>query len=183
DTQDETVAKVCLEAGADIINDVSALTQSASMGAIIAEHGAGVVLMHMRGTPRTMQENTHYSDLLGEIVDFLRERVEVATQAGIPPSRIWVDPGIGFGKSLEGNLEILRRINEIDQLGRPVVMGVSRKSFIGKILDRDVQERVPGTVAVTSWLASSGVKRIHRVHDVVENRDALRMIESILEAI
>jgi dihydropteroate synthase len=181
DTRDDHVAEVCLEAGADLINDVSALNHSPGMAETIARHKAGVVLMHMRGTPATMQDCTDYQNIAREVLDHLAERVDTALRAGIGHDRIWVDPGIGFGKSAQGNLEILRRIKEIDRLGKPVAIGVSRKSFIGTILGREVEERAAGTAAISAFLAATGVHRMYRVHDIPENRDALRMVESILD--
>jgi len=181
DTRSEEVARSALERGADIVNDISACRDSSGMGELVRETGAGVVLMHMRGSPKTMQQDTGYDDLVGEVLEFLAERVEFARSIGIPDESIWIDPGIGFGKPAEGNLEILRNIREFDRFGLPVVVGVSRKSFIGKILGREVGSRLSGTLAVTAYLADGKTHRVHRVHDVADARDALRMVEAIHE--
>lgn len=141
------------------------------------ESGA-LVLMHMRGTPAVMQMDTDYADLIGETMAFLRERASYAQSTGLPPERVWLDPGIGFGKSLAGNLEILRHLSHYDELGHTVVIGVSRKSFMGGILSRPPQERLAGTLAVTA-LAGEGAHRIHRVHDVREVCDCLKIVETL----
>lgn len=179
DTRSEKVARSAFEAGADIVNDISALRDSPGMSRLIAENEGGVVLMHMRGVPKTMQADTRYDDLIGEVTGFLSGRAEAALAQGVSKENVWVDPGIGFGKSVEGNLEILKRISEFDRLGYPLVVGVSRKSFIGKTLGREVNRRLPGTIGVTARVAAGGVHRIHRVHDVGAIRDALDMVEAI----
>jgi dihydropteroate synthase len=178
DTQSAEVAESALRAGADIVNDISALESSPRLGEVVATQAAGLILMHKRGTPKTMQTDTHYSDLIGAIRAYLGDRVAAAVESGVPKQRIWVDPGIGFGKSAEGNLEILRRLTEIDAVGHPVVVGASRKSFLGKYLDRKVEDRLAGSLAVTCLVACAGGPRIHRVHDVRETVDALRMVEA-----
>ena len=179
DTTSSEVARAALDAGADIINDISALRDDDKMAGTVAELGAGVVLMHLRGSPKTMQEDTVYQDLVGEISGFLKERAEVATEAGVPKESIWIDPGIGFGKSVEGNLELVARLSEFDSLGCPVVIGASRKSFIGAVLDRDVEDRLAGSLGVTAYLASKRPNRVHRVHDVREVRDILRIARAL----
>lgn len=179
DTTRIEVALAAFEAGADLVNDISALRDSPEIAEWVAEERGGLVLMHMRGTPRTMQALTEYRDLIGESRDFLAERAEVARSRGIADNRIWIDPGIGFGKSVEGNLDILRHLTKYDALGHPVVVGVSRKSFLGKILAREVGERLHATLAATAWVASQGIHRIHRVHDVGPVRDCLRTLEAI----
>jgi dihydropteroate synthase len=179
DTRSDRVARAAFEAGTDIVNDISAMRDSPGMSQLVAKNAGGVVLMHMRGVPKTMQANTHYSDLVGEVAGFLSGGAEEALANGVLGENIWLDPGIGFGKSVEGNLEILREIGQFDRIGYPVVVGVSRKSFIGKTLGREVDARLPGTIAITAYLAVGGVHRIHRVHDVGAIRDTLNMVEAI----
>ncbi len=179
DTTQGEVARAALNAGADILNDISALRETPSLAELAAQEQSVLILMHMRGTPANMQVDTDYLDLLGETQAFLREQASRAESAGLPLERVWLDPGIGFGKSLAGNLEILRHLGQYDDLGHPVVVGVSRKSFIGGILSRPPQERLAGTLAVTAYLAGTGAKRIHRVHDVRETQDCLKMVETL----
>src|SRR5262245_25609258 len=147
DTSKAAVAAAALGAGASIVNDVTALRGDPDLAAACAERDCGVILMHMLGTPRTMQEDPRYDDVVDDIKSFLSERVEAAVDAGIAEERIWVDPGIGFGKTVDHNLELLRRIGELRELGQPIVVGTSRKSFIGKITGREVGERLGGTIA------------------------------------
>ena len=180
DTTKADVARHALAAGADIINDISALRFDPGLAGVVAGAGAGLVLMHMKGTPRTMQVAPSYEDLLGEVRGFLEHRLREAVAAGIPAERILVDPGIGFGKRLEHNLTLINRLEVFEDLGRPLVLGPSRKSFIGKILNAPPQERLEGTIAA----AVVGVVRgahILRVHDVREVGRALRIAEAILD--
>lgn len=177
DTTRAEVAEAALLAGADMVNDISSFRESPDMPALVARNQGGLILMHMRGTPKTMQADTHYEDVVQEVSTFLGERAALALSAGIPKTHIWIDPGIGFGKSAEGNLEILRRLGELDRLGHPVVAGASRKSFIGKILGREVDQRLAGNLAVTAFVAMGGRRRVHRVHDVREAVDCIRMIQ------
>jgi len=180
DTQKSEVAKVALDAGACIINDVSALRYDPNMLNVVKDREAGVVLMHMRGAPRTMQDDTSYDDIITEIMDFLDDRIQTCIDADIKKDRIIVDPGIGFGKDLEGNLTIIRHISEFKSLGVPILLGHSRKSFIGNILGTPVGDREEGTDAVTAWATFKGVDII-RVHDI---RHAIRvrsMIGSIVD--
>lgn len=179
DTSKAVVAEAAIEAGAEIVNDVTALRGDPEMAALCAERGAGVVLMHMAGSPQTMQDDPAYEDVVDEVKAFLAERVEAAVAAGIEEGRIWVDPGIGFGKTLEHNLELLRRLVELRELGRPLVIGTSRKSFIGRIDGSAVDDRVGGTIA-SSVLAVVGGAEVLRVHDVREVSQALRMTEVTL---
>ena len=178
DTTKARVAREALAAGAHIINDITAFSDP-EMAPTVAEFQAGVVLMHMQGTPQTMQHNPHYEDVVGEIFDYLQERVRFAEGQGIPQDAIAVDPGIGFGKTLEHNLAILRRLDEFRSLGCPLVIGTSRKSFIGTLLDRPVNERLHGTSATVACAILRGAN-IVRVHDVREMKqvavvtDALR---------
>lgn len=178
DTWKSSVARSALQAGAEIVNDVSGGTFDPGMWEVVASSGAGLVVMHTRGRPQEMQLETSYRSLVPEIIDFLRDRIEHAASCGIPRERIVLDPGIGFGKSTEGNLEILRRLSEFSVLGRPLLIGTSRKSFIGKVLGRQVGERLFGTAATVA-LAVAGGASIVRVHDVGEMRDAALMAHAV----
>ena len=179
DTSKVAVAEAALEAGAEIVNDVTALRSEPELAALCASRGCGVVLMHMQGTPRTMQENPIYDDVVDDVRAFLAERLEFATSQGVDEGRIWVDPGIGFGKTVDHNLELLQRIGELRDLGRPIVVGASRKSFIGRITNRDPDERLGGTIAA-DVIALRGGAEVFRVHDVAEARQALDVAEAIL---
>jgi dihydropteroate synthase len=173
DTTKLEVARSALDAGATIVNDVSAFRFSPSLAGLVAERGAGCCLMHMLGEPRTMQREPRYGDVVSEVRAFLEERLAFALAEGIPEERVWLDPGIGFGKTVEHNLELLRRLDEIVSIGRPVVVGSSRKSFLGRLVGgRPQDERLPGTIA-TNVLALERGARIFRVHDVAPVVDAL----------
>jgi dihydropteroate synthase len=178
DTSKAAVAEVALDAGAEIVNDVTALRSDPELAGLCAQRGCEVVLMHMKGTPRTMQEAPSYGDVTVEVREFLAERIGHATADGIAEDRIWVDPGIGFGKTLEHNLELLRRLGELRTLGRPIVVGTSRKSFIGRLTDREVDDRLGGTIA-SSVLALRAGADVLRVHDVAEVAEAIRVAEAI----
>lgn len=178
DTTKAIVAGEALEKGAEIINDISAMRKDGDMAAVAAKYGAGVVLMHMRGDAATMQLDTRYSDLMGEIFDYLSERVDYALSAGIEKEKIAVDPGIGFAKSAAGNLEIIRRLKELKALGRPVLVGTSRKSFIGKTLGAEADSRLCGTISTISAAILNGAN-IVRVHDVKEAKEAILMTDAI----
>jgi dihydropteroate synthase len=180
DTRKAEIADRALEAGASIVNDVSAGCDP-EMFDVVRKHDAAVVLMHMKGEPKTMQQSPEYEDVLGEVHEFLRERIEAAEFAGIEAERIAVDPGIGFGKHLEHNLELMRRIDAFLDLGRPVLVGPSRKRFIGTLLDVPEDERVEGTVGAVAWLVSRGA-HVVRVHDVREVVRAVRVIDAIVRA-
>jgi len=177
DTMKSEVAKSALLAGATIVNDVSGL-RDPEMIDVVAEHGASAVIMHMLGEPRTMQVRPKYKDVVQDIIAYLGDRVAAAEAGGVEPRRIMVDPGIGFGKTLEHNLEILARLDEFKALGKPVVIGVSRKSFIGKITRASAEERVGGSIAAALVAAKNGAS-IVRVHDVRETVDALRIASDI----
>jgi dihydropteroate synthase len=181
DTTKSEVARAAIEAGATIINDITALTGDSKMMNLAKETEAAVVLMHMRGSASTMQLDTGYEDIIREIHRFLDERIEACLEAGISPSSIIVDPGIGFGKDMTGNLTILRRISEFKSLGMPLLLGHSRKSFIGKILDSDPHEREEGNDAVTAWATIKGVDMI-RVHDVSHASKVRALIRAVMEA-
>ncbi len=182
DTTKASVAKAALAAGADIVNDVSGLLADAEMAEICAASGCGVVVMHMQGSPQTMQAAPRYADVVAEVKAFFAERFETLTAAGMDPAALCFDPGIGFGKSLDHNLALLRTLGEISVAGRPILLGVSRKSFIGRILETDnLDDREWPTVAITSNAREKGVM-LHRVHSVRPNVEALRMTEAILGA-
>jgi dihydropteroate synthase len=179
DTSKAAVAVAALEAGAEIVNDVTALRGDPEMASLCAERGAGVVLMHMLGEPRTMQEDPRYDDVVADVRAFLVERLEAAVAAGIDEERIWLDPGIGFGKTAAHNMELLRRLGELRDLGRPLVIGTSRKSFIGRVDGSPADRRLGGTIA-SSVLAAAAGAEVLRVHDVAEVRQALTVAAAIL---
>jgi dihydropteroate synthase len=173
DTTKLAVAQAALGAGATLVNDVSAFRFEPGMAALVAESGAGCCLMHMLGEPRTMQHDPRYDDVVSDVKAFLEERLAFAVSEGIDEERVWLDPGIGFGKTVEHNLELLRRLDEIVAIGRPVVVGTSRKSFLGKLAGgRDEGERLPGTIAANVLALERGAS-VFRVHDVAQNADAL----------
>jgi dihydropteroate synthase len=183
DTMKAPVAAAALEAGADIVNDVSGLTADPAMAEVCAEGGCGVVVMHMQGDPRTMQLAPRYEDVVAEVRGFFEERLAALVAAGIDPEAICFDPGIGFGKSVDHNLALLRALPDLGVGGRPLLLGVSRKSFIGKVLgSTDLADRACPTVAITARAREAGVM-IHRVHDVKPNVEALRMTEAILHGV
>jgi dihydropteroate synthase len=179
DTSKAGVAEAALDAGAAIVNDVTALRGDPEMGPLCAERGVTVVLMHMLGDPRTMQDDPRYDDVVAEVKAFLAGRLEAATAAGIAEERIWLDPGIGFGKTGAHNMELLRRLGELRDLGRPLVVGTSRKSFIGRVDGSAADQRLGGTIA-SSVIAAAGGADVLRVHDVAEMRQALTVAETIL---
>jgi len=179
DTSKLAVAEAALDAGASIVNDVTALRRDPEIAALCAERGAGLVLMHMLGEPRTMQANPSYEDVVDDVEAFLSEGMEAAIAAGVAEERIWLDPGIGFGKTLEHNLELLRRLGELRELGRPLVVGTSRKSFLGKIDGSAVDDRLGGTIA-SSILAVAEGADVLRVHDVAEAAQAVKVASAIL---
>ncbi|TLN17667.1 dihydropteroate synthase, partial [bacterium] len=173
DTYKSGVAKRAMEAGASIINDVSGLGLDENMGAVAAATGAGLIVMHMRGTPRSMQSDTAYEDLVGEVYSLLASSVQKAVEAGVERGRIIIDPGIGFGKSAEGNLALLGRLSEFCSMGLPVLAGASRKSFIGKTLGiENPKDRLEGSLAAAVIAVMEGASVI-RVHDVRETRRAV----------
>ncbi len=174
DTTKAEVARRALDAGAAIINDISAMAGDPDMGRVAAESGAGVVLMHMQGVPRTMQVAPRYEDVVREVYDFLARRVEWVESIGISRDRISIDPGVGFGKTFEHNLEILRNLRRFDTLGCAVLIGISRKGFLGKITGRALPERTSASV-VSSLAACVEGARIVRVHDVAPMVDAIKV--------
>jgi dihydropteroate synthase len=179
DTSKTEVARAALDAGASMVNDVTALRADPDLAALCAERDCEVVLMHMLGDPRTMQENPVYHDVVDDIKVFLAERIEFATVAGIRRERIWIDPGIGFGKTVEHNLELHRRLGEFAELGRPVAFGSSRKSFIGELTGAGVDQRLGGTIA-SNVIAYANGARMLRVHDVAPMQEALTVADAIL---
>ncbi len=178
DTYKAAVAEAALAAGAEIINDISGLTFDAGMAALAARSGAGLVLMHIQGTPRDMQQNPWYADVTAEVGRFLARQVAVAEAAGVGRDQIVLDPGIGFGKRPEDNLTLLRELGRLNSLGLPLLVGPSRKSFIGRILDLPVSERVEGTAAAVTAAILNGAG-IVRVHDVREMARVARVADAI----
>jgi dihydropteroate synthase len=175
DTSKLAVAEAALRAGATFVNDVTAFRAEPELAGLVADRGADCCLMHMRGEPRTMQEAPVYDDVVDDVRAFLEERIEFAVAEGVAERRILIDPGIGFGKTLDHNLQLLRRLGELLTLGRPIVIGTSRKSFLGRLAgDRPASERLPGTIA-TNVLALERGASVFRVHDVAPVVDALRV--------
>jgi len=181
DTTKAEVAHQALNAGADIINDVSALRFDPEMIRIAITHEAPVILMHMRKTPKDMQDEPVYDDLIQEITDFLDERISWARQQGLAQERIIVDPGLGFGKTVAHNLTILKNLHAFKKLGYPLLIGHSRKAFIGKLLALEAQDRDPATAIISAYCATQGAD-ILRVHDVEKTIQAVRLHEAILQA-
>lgn len=182
DTTKAAVAEAALEAGASIVNDVSAMRFDAAMPGVVKAAGAGVVLMHMLGEPRTMQEDPRYDDVVADVRRSLLGWAAEAEAAGIPPECIVLDPGIGFGKTLEHNLLLLKNLAALTEgSGYPLLVGPSRKSFIGMALDLPLEERLEGTAAAVAWAAANGAQ-IVRVHDVKEMVRVVRMVEAIKKA-
>ncbi len=181
DTWKAAVAARALEAGATIVNDISALRFDPGLAAVVAASERPYIMMHMLGTPRDMQRNPVYRDLIGEIRDFFRERIGFAAAAGIDPDRIIIDPGIGFGKTTAHNLEIINRLGEFRELGRPVLVGPSRKSFIGAILGREPGDRLWGTAGAVAAAILRGAD-IVRVHDVAEIRPVAAVVDRVRAA-
>ncbi|HEY7266759.1 MAG TPA: dihydropteroate synthase [Solirubrobacterales bacterium] len=181
DTSKVAVAEAALGAGATMVNDVTALRSEPELAGLCAERRCEVVLMHMLGDPRTMQENPVYEDVVGDIRSFLAERIEFAVSQGIEEERIWIDPGVGFGKTVEHNLELHRRLRELAELGRPIVFGSSRKSFIGRLTGAEVDQRLGGTIASNVIAYANGAAML-RVHEVAPMREALITANAILGA-
>ncbi len=177
DTSKAAVAAAAIDAGAGIVNDVTACSDP-EMAPLCAERGVELILMHMLGSPRTMQDDPSYDDVVDDVRAFLAERIEWAVSTGVDQRLIMVDPGIGFGKTLEHNLELIARLGELAELGRPIVLGTSRKRFIGKLTGRDVDERLGGSLASAVVGAANGAD-VLRVHDVAATADALRVASAI----
>lgn len=181
DTYKAQVAKAALEAGARIVNDITGLHRDPDMAKVAADYDASVVVMHSKGDPKTMQLAPSYDDLIGEILRYLEEGCERAIRAGVRPDRIWIDPGIGFGKTVEHNLEILRSLREFRSLGFPVLVGTSNKSVIGRVLGVPVDDRVEGTAATVAAAIAYGADAV-RVHDVRIMRRVSTMTDAIVQA-
>ena len=180
DSSKPEVAEAALEAGADLVNDVTAAADG-RMLELVARRGAAIVLMHMRGSPATMQVDTSYSDVVAEVRDFLDGRARAAEAAGVPPHRVWVDPGIGFGKDVDGNLRLLARLPELARLGHPVIFGASRKSFLGRLTGAPVDGRLAGSLA--ALIPAIGLERVVvRVHDPEPTRHFLEVARRLREA-
>ncbi len=179
DTTKPAVARAALAAGASIVNDVAAYREEVLMWQVVAEFQAGYVCMHARGTPRTMQENPVYGDVVREVGEFFHERLGRLTASGVFAERIVLDVGIGFGKTVEHNLQLLANLRSFTTMARPLLIGVSRKSFIGKQLGVELDERLPASLACACGAVESGVQII-RAHDVAETIQAVRMIEAVL---
>jgi len=179
DTYKAEVARQAIEKGAEMVNDISGLRFDPDLRKIVAGYEVPLILMHIKGTPKNMQDNPRYHSLMEEIISYLRKSIKLAEESGVDPARIIVDPGIGFGKTTAHNLEILRRLEELKSLGRPILVGLSRKSFIGNVLGLPQEERLEGGLAATS-MAVSGGARIVRTHDVKPTRRAVDMVQAIL---
>ena len=178
DTRKFDVARRALDAGADIINDISALEDAPEIARLCAERGAGIVLMHKKGVPLDMQEKPFYKDVVGEVCSYLDSAARRAVDAGVSPGRVILDPGIGFGKRVEDNLDLIARFDAVCALGYPTLMGLSRKSFIGAVTGRPVEERLAGTIAANAWALFKGAQII-RVHDVPEAVDLVKLAHAL----
>ena len=182
DTTKAVVAERALAAGARIVNDISALRQDPDVLSVVRDFGAGVVLMHMQGTPATMQKNPQYTDVVHEVWEFLADRIAFAVAAGVKKTQIAVDPGLGFGKTVEHNRQLLAGLEQFRTLGCPILVGASRKSFIGQLLNRPTSERDPGSLAAAAWAVLQGAQ-IVRVHDVAATVDVVRLITALQQKI
>ncbi|MBX9579495.1 MAG: dihydropteroate synthase [Gemmataceae bacterium] len=179
DTSKAEVARRCLDAGAAIVNDVTGLRGDPALPGVVAAAGAGVVVMHMQGAPATMQQAPQYTDVVAEVGAFFQERLHALAAAGITPDAVCLDPGIGFGKTLDHNLELLADLGAFRGLNRPVCLGVSRKGFIGAVTGRPGGERLAGSLAVACFAAARGQAHVLRVHDVAATRDAVALLDAI----
>jgi len=179
DTYKPEVAQWAVSSGAAMVNDITALRGDPAMAEVVAESGCFVVLMHMLGTPRTMQTAPRYADVVDDLNAFFEERIQYATSRGVARDRILIDPGIGFGKTVEHNLELLRRLDEFNSLGCPVLVGTSRKSFIGTLLDLPVDDRIEGTAGSVACAVMNGA-RVVRVHDVKQMARVVRIVDAVL---
>jgi dihydropteroate synthase len=180
DTYKPKVAHEVLKAGASIINDIKGLQRSEEMAQTISRFHAGVIVMHMQGSPETMQDRPQYDDVVTEVFDYLQQSIAIAVSAGINPEKIAIDPGIGFGKTDSHNLLILKNLNRLQELSKPVLLGVSRKSLIGNILNVPVEERLEGSLAATVFGLTQGVSII-RTHDIRATRRAVKVAEAIMK--
>jgi dihydropteroate synthase len=179
DTSKAEVASACLQAGAHLVNDVTGLTGDPRMAEVVRDFGAGVIVMHMQGNPLSMQVAPHYDDVVADLIRYFTERIQTLTTFGIPLEAIALDPGIGFGKTREHNITLLARLAKFRDLGRPVCLGVSRKGFLGKLLDRPLEERLAGSLAAAAYALAQDAVQILRVHDVAETADLVRVWETL----
>jgi len=179
DTQKAGVAKRALEAGASIVNDIAANRPETAMWEVVAAQKAGYIAMHMQGTPQTMQASPSYQDVVGEVKEFLGQKIQQLGAAGVHAEQVMIDIGIGFGKRPEHNLQLLARLKQFTNLNRPIVLGASRKSFMGSVLGLKLEDRLPASIACAVWAVQAGANVI-RTHDVAETRSAVRMAEAIL---
>ena len=178
DTQKPGVARAALQAGAEIVNDIAANRPDQEMWRIVADYSAGYILMHMQGTPQTMHLAPKYADVVNEVSEFFADRLKQVERCGVKSEQVLLDPGIGFGKTTKNNLELLAGLKRFRVHGRPLLLGVSRKSFIGKLVGSEVQERGPGSLACATWAVLNGVQFI-RTHEVAATVQAVQMIEEI----
>lgn len=178
DTTKSIVAAQAIEAGATMINDISAGTVDPEMFSVAAQYRVPICLMHMKGKPQTMQENPYYEDVVGEVKEYLRERIAAAMDFGIKKEKILIDPGIGFGKRVEDNLALLKNLDQFQDLGCPILIGTSRKSFIGEITGAEVDQRLPGSLASLGFAYQKGAS-IFRVHDVAETKQFLQVLKAV----
>lgn len=181
DTCKAEVARQALEAGAHIINDITALQGDPTMPEVARAFRAGVILMHMQGTPATMQVQPHYDDVVMEVTAFLEARLQACADVGIAGTQVVLDPGIGFGKTVAHNLRLLAHLEDLRRLGRPICLGVSRKGFLGKVLDRPLEKRLAGSLAAACYALVRQSAQIVRVHDVAETRDVVRLLTALHE--
>jgi dihydropteroate synthase len=179
DTSKAEVSAACLAAGAHIINDVTALRGDPRLAEVVRDARAGVVLMHMQGTPQTMQDAPHYDDVVAEVGAFFQERLQAAADLGIPPQRVVLDPGIGFGKTVEHNLRLLGCLDTFQRLGRPVCLGASRKGFLGHVLGRPMEGRLAGSLAAVCYALGRGAVQVVRAHDVEATRDVVKLFAAV----
>jgi dihydropteroate synthase len=179
DTSKPVVARAALRAGASIVNDIAASRTDPEMWRVVADAGAGYVCMHMQGTPRTMQANPTYADVVNEVGDFFVDRLRQLNDSGVGSDQVVLDPGIGFGKTVDHNLQLLAGVGSFTTVGRPILLGVSRKSLIGKLLGAETAARLPGSLACACWAVAAGAN-ILRAHDVAETVQAIRITEAIL---
>ncbi len=182
DTTKAEVARQCLEAGAHVVNDITAMTGDPRMARVVSEFGAGVILMHMQGTPATMQLDPTYGDVVREVAEYLETRLQAAVGEGIAAEQVVLDPGIGFGKKTDHNLRLLTRLGDLRRLGRPVCLGVSRKGLLGNVLGRTPDTRLPGSLAAACFALADGSAQIFRVHDVAPTRDAVLLWQAFRRA-
>jgi dihydropteroate synthase len=181
DTSKAEVARQALEAGAHLINDITALRGDSSMVEVVRTTRAGVILMHMQGTPATMQANPHYDNVVAEVIAFLEARLQACMDQGIAGSQVVLDPGIGFGKTTAHNVRLLAHLEELQRLARPVCLGVSRKGFLGKVLGRPLEQRLAGSLAAACYALVRRSAQIVRVHDVAQTRDVVLLLNALRE--